>query len=180
MDAFAVRFFFALIFGGYGSIIVLFIIDRFHFTQQNLGFFMLFVGTFLIFNQLVVAKYLLGKLGDFKSLIVGLLLMIIGFLAIVLITNIWVYVPVYYFLNLGFSISFPALKSLIAGSAPQQDQGEVMGIDESIVAACGAIAPIVVGYSYNHIGASTFMIFSALAGVSLFLALFLKHKSKGV
>ena len=38
-------------------IIVLYVIDLFQFNEQQLGFFLLFVGSFLIFNQLIAFPF---------------------------------------------------------------------------------------------------------------------------
>jgi len=124
------------------SSIILFLIDLFEFDEKGVGFFMLAAGLFLGFNQSFVYKKVVLKFGELHTLGIGFTLMFIGFIAITLTDNLYIYIGLYYILNLGISITMPVFNSLISQHADKDKQGELMGISESISSLSNAIFPI--------------------------------------
>ena len=62
----------------------------------------------------------------------GMLLSVFGFIGITLTDNLWIYIALYYVLNLGIALCAPTLSALLAKHASPKEAGEVMGIAESI------------------------------------------------
>ena len=168
---------FGIILAGYTSIIILYIIDRFGFTQSQLGGYILFIGTFLIFNQFVMVPRFVKKFGDLKTFIIGILLLSVGFIAITLTYTLWLYTVLYYILNLGISLLIPTSKSLVSKSVRAEKQGEVLGLDESLKSASNAIIPLVMGVVYGSITYRSFYLLTAVA-VALFLIFFFSKSRK--
>lgn len=166
---FLMRLLFSIMMAFYISTIALFMIDRFQFDQKELGFFMLGVGIFLGVNQAFVSKWFINKFGPFKTLIIGLSLCTIGLLAITIPQNVPLYFAMYYLLNLGLSLCFPTLNSLIAIHANKEKLGEIMGISESMGAIAMAIFPVVATALYGEFG---FTIYYFVLGLPLAALLF--------
>ena len=164
---FFIRFFFLLVFGANGAIFVLYMIDKFGMSQQQIGYFFLLIGIFLIVNQVFVSRFIASRLGDLKTFLLGQVATIIALLGIMVAPNFWFFVPFIYLNNFGFSISFPTYRSLITRGVERSKQGEINGIDESIFAATSAIAPLIVGYIYAHIHNYTFGILSGVLFIAL-------------
>ena len=155
----------------YIASISLFLIDLFDFDQGELGIFMFVVGTFLIFNQVVISKLFVKRFGEFKTLLIGLGLCAVGLTCITLTSNLYLFIAFYYFLNLGLSLSFPTFNALLAIHADPQKQGEIMGISESISALTTAIFPVLSAFLYGSIGFSLYYIIAGFALIAFLLAL---------
>jgi len=162
----------------YIATIVLFIIDLFDFDPQGVGFFLLIAGVFLGFNQAVLYKKIVLKLGEIKTLALGFILMALGFIAITLTDVLWIYMILYYILNLGLSLSMPVFNSLISQHADQSKQGEIMGISESIQSISNAIIPVISATIYGFIGYNLYLILALIPALGFLLALKLLKKLK--
>lgn len=175
---FTLKAFFSSMMAFYISSISLFLIDLFKFDQEELGIFMFVVGTFLIFNQVVVSKLFVKRFGEFTTLLIGLGLCAIGLTCITLTSNLYLFIGFYYFLNLGLSLSFPTFNALISIHADPQKQGEIMGISESISSLATAIFPVLAAWLYGEIGFNLYYIIASLAFTAFILAV-MSYKKLG-
>ena len=155
-DVFVLRLLFNITMATYVSTIALFIIDLFGFNEKQLGMFMLVVGVFISFNQAVMSKWFIARLGIYSTLRLGMLLSVVGFVSITLTETLWVYILLYYILNLGIALCAPTLNSLLALRAAPKETGEVMGISESIGSLSNAIFPLIGAALYGVFGAQLY------------------------
>lgn len=153
---------FSFVMSAYSSILPLYIIDRFGFDTRQLSYFFFATGIFLFINQIVLLKRFIQKFGDFKTLIIGQCLMMGALILYVIPAKLWVFIVIYYFINLGVSLSFPTIKSLLSKSASPKRQGEISGLDESIKSLMAVFAPIFAGFLYIKIGYISFWIFAGI------------------
>jgi len=167
---FTVKMLFSTMMGFYIGTIALYLIDTFHFNETNLGMFMFAVGVFLSFNQAIVSKFFVRKLGELKTLMIGLSLCVVGFFSITATTNIYLFIPLYYILNLGLSLCFPTFNALISVNAEPTKQGEIMGISESINSFAMAIFPVVSALLYEFLKFKLYFFVSALPFLGLVIA----------
>jgi len=149
----------------YVSTIVLFVIDLFSLNERDLGLFMLMVGAFLSFNQMVVVKKMMARWGSTVTLQRGLALASVGFVLITQTDSIWVYVGFYYLLNLGIAMCIPTINTLLAEHGKPENMGETMGISNGIMSLSYTFVPIVAAYAYGEIGHPIYWISALLAGV---------------
>ncbi len=173
---FFIRAFFLLVFNGFTSILVLFLIDQFGVDQRSIGFIFLLTGSYVIVNQMFVVPLVTSKIGDLKTFLAGLSLFIFFLTILQFVPSIWIYLIVIYFVNLGFSISFPTFKSMLSNHADPKKQGEIQGIDEAFLAAAAAIAPLTAGFVYAGVGKYTFGILAV--GLLIPLIIFVKRFKK--
>ena len=148
---FLLRGLFTVLMSSYVSTIVLYVIDLFHFTQKELGLFMVLVGCFLSFNQLFVVKHFLKKWGAVQTLQRGLLLVGIGVIGITLTQTLWIYALIYYVMNLGIAMCMPCFNTLLSQHSRPQELGETMGVSNSIVSLVSAFMPLVAASIYAKI-----------------------------
>lgn len=167
---FLTKFFFSLMMAFYISTIALFMIDLFKFNEKELGVFMLVVGIFLAFNQAFVSRKFIAKIGENKTLLLGLGLTVFGLIAITLAKNIYVYVGFYYIMNLGLSLCFPTFNAIISQNANPKSQGEMMGISESIHSFAMACFPVLAAGIYGIIGYELYYFIAILPLISLIIA----------
>ena len=137
----------------YVSTIALFIIDLFHFDEKKLGMFMLVVGLFISFNQAFVSKWWIGKVGTYRTLQWGMLLSVFGFIGITLTDNLWIYIALYYVLNLGLHYvphSAHFWPSILPKSRRGMGIAESMALSLMLFSSCGCsiygmIGPAILG-----------------------------------
>ena len=168
---FVLRLIFSFGLQGYVAIIVLYVIDLFQFNEQQLGFFLLFVGSFLIFNQLIAFPFFAKRFDDLTILMIGFLLMPIGLFLLPIFQSMALYLLSYYVLNLGLSLCLPTVKSLLTKLSDRTQQGVVMGIDEALAALTGAIAPAIAGVLYTQIAGMTFVLIGLFLLIGLLIML---------
>lgn len=168
---FSMKFFFTAMMGFYIGTMVLYLIDLFEFNVKELGYFMFIIGLFLAFNQAVVSKFFIQKIGSFKTLILGLILCVVGLLSITITKNMWLFIPFYYILNLGFSLCFPVFNSLISVNANPEKQGEIMGISEAINSFSMACFPVISAIIYTAVGGDLYRFLIILPIMSIIFAL---------
>ncbi|XOV69170.1 MAG: MFS transporter [Fluviicola sp.] len=173
---FTVKLLFSTMMAFYIGTISLFLIDLFHFDATELGLFLFVVGLFLAFNQAVLSKLFVKQFGEFRTLLIGLLLCSLGLVAITLTSNLYLFVAFYYVMNLGLSLCFPTFNALISMHANPKKQGEIMGISEAINSLTMALFPVVSAYLYGVFGFNLYFFISALPAAGLVLALMSMRK----
>lgn len=167
---FVLKFFFSTTMAFYISTIPLFMIDLFAFDEGQLGTFMLAVGGFMIFNQAVMSKQFIKRLGEYNTLLLGLALVVMGLVCITLTNNLWIYLAFYYVMNLGLSLCFPTFNALISIHANPQKQGEIMGVSESINSLAMALFPVIGATMYSIFSFNLYYFVSALPFIALIIA----------
>ena len=168
---FTIKMLFSSMMAFYIGTMALFLIDRFAFNTQQLGTFFFVAGGFLAFNQAVLSKQFVKRLGEFRTLIVGLVLTTLGIVFLTISNNLYVFVGFYYVLNLGLSLCFPTFNALISMHADPKKQGEIMGISEAINSFAMALFPVVSAYLYDVFGFGLYFFISALPAFALLYAI---------
>ena len=169
---FLLKFFFSSMMAFYIATISLFLIDLFSFDVQHLGYFMFAGGLFLAINQAFVAQKFIKRLGEYRTLILGLALSTIGLICLTITDSLIPFIGFYYILNLGLSLSFPTFTALISIHANPKKQGEIMGVSESINSFAMATFPIISAGLYGLIGFELYYIISLMPFIALMIALF--------
>ncbi|MGC6510900.1 MAG: MFS transporter [Myxococcota bacterium] len=173
VNIFTIRAVFNIMMSAYIATIALFMIDLFAFNEQELGLFLLVVGVFIAFNQAIISKWFIKKIGAYQTMRLGIFLSIFGLISITLTDNLWLYIGLYYFLNLGISLTIPCFNTLLAQHADPKEAGEVMGISGSIVSIANAVIPIIAATLYGIYGPSLYL---GLALLPIFCLLVCKSK----
>ena len=175
-----IKMLFSTLMSIYVSTIVLFVIDLFDLNERDLGLFMLMVGSFLAFNQMVVVKRMMACWGSTKTLQRGLLLATIGFILITQTDSIWVYAGFYYLLNLGIAMCIPTINTILAEHGRAETMGETMGISNGIMSLSYTFVPIVAAYVYGQIGYPIYWASATLAFIGSLSVLKMDHTLNAV
>lgn len=170
------RVFFAFIFTGYMTIILLYVKKSFQLSPNKLGVLFLLVGGLVIVNQIYIAPYLAKRFGDFKALCIGLILMMIGMPLISFVHNLFYFMCIMFIINVGYSVCMPTFRALITQSVEKTRQGDITGIDESIYALSSAIAPLFGSFVYAKSEAYVYLIFTAILILSFGIFIW-RHRS---
>jgi MFS transporter, DHA1 family, tetracycline resistance protein len=123
-----------------------FLINKFHFTQGNIGDFFSFIGFWSVFAQAVVVRRLSQKFSEIQILKVSLFGMGILVALFFLPTVWWQLLFIVPFFAICIGLSLANIPSLVSRSASPQIQGEILGINASIMALGQSLPPILSGY----------------------------------
>lgn len=141
-----VFFFNALPFALYVTMFSLFAKTRLNFTAEQTGYFLSFVGLLGIVWQGGVVGRVVPRIGDYRTLVLGLGLSAIGMYYIALVDVWWKLGFVAFFFSLGHGLARPALTSLITQASPPNRRGGVFGATTSLESFSRIIAPIAGGW----------------------------------
>jgi DHA1 family tetracycline resistance protein-like MFS transporter len=141
-----VFFFMALPFSLYVSMFSLFADRQLHFTAEQAGYFLGFVGFLGLIWQGGVIGPVVKRFGDYKALMIGLIFSAIGLYYLAFVDVWWKLPVVALFFSFGHGIGRPALTSLITQSAPPERRGGVLGATTSLESFARIIAPILGGW----------------------------------
>lgn len=138
---------FLLIFGFsiFTQFLQVYLIQKFSFNQSKIGDFFGFIGICIAFTQGFLTRRLSGKIQPNKAVqIFGLGLSIA--LAIVLLpqnpTLLYMVSPL---IAINQGLLSPNLQTIVSNSGTMHEQGEIMGINQSVQSLGQAIPPIVAG-----------------------------------
>ena len=169
---FSTNFVFNFVLNSYTTIAILWYVDGLGVDESDTGLMLLAVGVFLIFNELVTLRFFERTFSDTVTLIVGLCVLPMAFLALTIPTSVVPFLFAAFLLNVGLALVIPTIQSLITRSADEREEGAAQGVNTSVTAAASATAPIVAGALYTAAGGpSTFAVLAAVAIVPALIAL---------
>lgn len=142
-----------------------YLIQRFNMTEKDIGLVFGWVGIWLVFTQGVLVRRMSGKIAPHRILRVTILLLAIS-IPLVLIPEspmylLWVNPLIAIFQGM----TAPNLTTVVSAQANAQEQGEILGINQSMVSVGQLAPPLIAGYLNSIDG--TFPIIAG--GITVFL-----------
>ncbi len=129
--------------------------DRFGWGVRQSSYGFAYVGICIAFTQGYLVRKYLPSHGERRMLIAGFLFFICGMFLIGLSPWIWLLAVAMTALALGNGFINPAVSGSISLLAPAHEQGEVLGVNQSIAALARIIGPLMGGYMYDHVSRSS-------------------------
>lgn len=117
-----------------------FTIYRFHWTEKLVGISLAVVGLLVGIVQAGLTRVVNPRLGDEKSIYLGLALYTIGLVLFAFATQSWMMFAFLIPYCLG-GIAGPALQSVLAGHVPPNEQGELQGALTSLMSLTTILGP---------------------------------------
>ncbi|MBO9683140.1 MAG: TCR/Tet family MFS transporter [Flavisolibacter sp.] len=117
-------------------------IERFNWSEQKLGYSLGVVGAMTFLVQGVLIRYINPKIGNEKSVYIGLSIYALGMLAFAFANQSWMMFVFMIPYCLG-GIAGPALQAILAGHVPRNEQGELQGALTSLMSLTSIIGPLV-------------------------------------
>ena len=115
---------------------------RFHWTEKLVGISLAVVGVLVGGVQAGLTRVVNPKLGNEKSIYLGLLLYTLGLVLFAFATQGWMMFLFLVPYCLG-GIAGPALQSIMAGHVPANQQGELQGALTSLMSVTAIIGPLI-------------------------------------
>ncbi|MDP2414434.1 TCR/Tet family MFS transporter [Daejeonella sp.] len=116
-------------------------IEKFQWSNTLMGISLTVIGLLIAIVQGGLIRYINPKLGDEKSIYVGLGLYSLGLFLFSFATDGWMMFVFLIPYCLG-GIAGPALQSIISGNVPKNEQGELQGALTSLMSATSIVGPL--------------------------------------
>ena len=113
---------------------------KFDWNPAMIGYSLAFVGLMIAFVQGFLIRLAIPKLGQTRSLFIGLMLYTIGMFLFSLAASTWMMFAFSAVYCLG-GISGPALQGIISSHVPANEQGQLQGALTSLMSATSIIGP---------------------------------------
>jgi DHA1 family tetracycline resistance protein-like MFS transporter len=146
-------FFLAILaFGGMEATFALWAMAQFGWGPAQIGYICAYVGVLSALMQGGLIGRLTARFGEEKLLIAGLSLIALGLVTITLAHGLPVLILAVSCLALGMGAMQPSLNSLISRRAGAGEQGEVMGVAQSVASLSRVLGPLLAGALFAGLG----------------------------
>ena len=143
---FSVVFLLSLGFNFFTQFFSVLLIQKFEFAERNIGWLYGWIGIWLALTQGLIVRRMSGRVPSAKVLNFSILSLSIA-VGVVLLPDqsFWFYIlnP---FIAISQGITSPNLTTVVSGQASAQEQGEILGINQSMQSLGAATPPIIAGY----------------------------------
>lgn len=142
---FVTNFLFQMGFSFYVTFASVFLYYRFGFTESSIGNYFAYVGLWIVFAQAVVTRVMSRKFKEVQIIQNSLIAVGLTILAIFLSAQVsWLYFIVPFF-AMATGLSQANMTSLLSRSAGPSMQGEVLGVNGSVLALATTLPPLIAG-----------------------------------
>jgi DHA1 family tetracycline resistance protein-like MFS transporter len=124
-------------------------IEKFNWSEALIGYSLALVGLLVALVQGVLIRFINPKLGNEKSVYIGLSLYALGLLLFAFASQTWMMFVFLVPYCLG-GICGPALQSIITGQVPRNQQGELQGGLTSLISVTTIIGPLVMTFLFSY------------------------------
>lgn len=140
---------------------------KFNWTEQEIGYSLAFVGVLVSLVQGGLIRWFIPKFGQAKSIFYGIIFYTVGLFCFAFATNSWM---MYAFLIpycLG-GLCGPALQGLISNQIPENEQGEIQGLNTSLMSISAIISPLIMTNLFYQFSKADAPIY--FPGISFFIS----------
>ncbi|MFA6077475.1 MAG: MFS transporter [Candidatus Paceibacterota bacterium] len=124
-----------------------FLINKFEFTQSNLGNLFAYMGLCIALTQGLIVRPLSFKFAPVKILRFSTLLLGLTFPFLLLPDQaIYIYLIIP-FISIWNGLTMPNYNAIVSNLADKESQGEILGINQSIQSLAQALPPILAGFA---------------------------------
>lgn len=165
-----------------------FTIYRFQWSEKMVGYSLALVGLLVAAVQAGLIRVVNPRLGNQKSVYIGLLMYSIGLFLFAFATQSWMMFAFLIPYCLG-GIAGPALQSILAGHVPPNEQGELQGALTSLMSLTSIFGPLIMNnlfYYFTksntpvHFPGASFLLGAILMLFSAVIAWYVLEKEKGI
>lgn len=162
-------------------------IYKFNWTPEIVGYSLAVVGVLVAFVQGFLIRKIIPRLGEVKSIYLGMSFSALGLLLFGLASESWMMFAFLIPYCLG-GIAGPSIQGVISSQVPANEQGELQGALTSLMSLCGVFGPLLMTNlfafatakdSVFHAPGAPFFLASCLTLISFYLSYRTLSKKKG-
>jgi MFS transporter, DHA1 family, tetracycline resistance protein len=161
-----------LAFAAMESIFALWALRQLDWGPERVGFVFAYLGLLSAIMQGGLTRRLTKRYGEERLLLGGLVLLGVGLVIVPFARDLAVLSGAFAALAIGLGLVQPALNSLISRRAGREEQGQVLGVTQSVGSLARVIGPPLAGYLFAGLGrGSPFLGGAVVVALAFFLAL---------
>jgi multidrug resistance protein len=161
-----------LAFAAMESIFALWALRQLDWGPEKVGFVFAYLGLLSAFMQGGLTRLLTKRYGEERLLLCGLVALALGLVIVPFSHNLAVLAGAFALLAIGLGLVQPALNSLISRRAGSGEQGQVLGVTQSVGSLARVLGPPFAGYLFADLGhGSPFLGGAAITALAFALAL---------
>lgn len=161
-----------LAFAAMESIFALWALRQLDWGPEKVGYVFAYLGLLSAVMQGGLTRRLTKRYGEERLLLFGLILLAIGLVIVPFSRDLGVLGVAFAVLAVGLGLTQPALNSLVSRRAGGGEQGQVLGVTQSVGSLARVIGPPLAGYLFADLGhSSPFLGGAAIVAVAFVLAL---------
>jgi MFS transporter, DHA1 family, tetracycline resistance protein len=123
-----------------------YLIDQFAATRSQLGIVLSYLGIWSILTQAILVRPISKRFSPANILPIALLLLAASFPALLMVKSFWMLFPVLIFIPLFNGLASPNLTAVVCGLGGDKSHGEILGINQSVMAMAQFLPPLIGGY----------------------------------
>lgn len=124
----------------------IFVTQRFELTITEIGWMISSMGLIRLFVRFFIFAPLLKKLGDKKTLVIGLVAFSASYIWLIFLNHLWEYMAIFVLVGFGASCTFAIMSGMMSRSVRKDQQGEMMGLSAAIDNVTHIIGPSLGSY----------------------------------
>jgi MFS transporter, DHA1 family, tetracycline resistance protein len=157
---------------GMQSVFAIWAMPQLGWGPRQVGYVFAYVGLISAILQGGLIGRLTQRFGEERLLVCGLALIGVGLVALPFAHDVPILGAVLTGLALGMGLMQPTLNSLISQQAGGEEQGEIMGVSQSVASLSRVLGPFAAGFCFAAFGRnSPYFVGATLTGAALLLAL---------
>jgi len=138
-------------FSGLQSNFAFFAFTRFGLGPGANGAIFTYIGVLATLMQGIIVRHLVSRFKEEKLAMVGIAVMALGFTLIAVVPTVSLLYFAITFIPVGSSLASPTLTGLISKRVTMQEQGTILGANQSIASLTRVISPIWAGLVFDYI-----------------------------
>lgn len=173
---FTITFLSTLGFSFYTQFFSVFMYEKFAVTQKTVGLIFGWVGLWLIFTQGFLIRIINKKFNAFQILSVTMLIMGSVIMIMIFPSSIYGIMICNVFVAISQGLNSPNLLSIVSKQAEPNQQGEILGINQSMQSVAQFIPPIIVGFFGESLATFPFIFGGGVIVLAWFIFKFIFSK----
>jgi MFS transporter, DHA1 family, tetracycline resistance protein len=149
---FLLFFIVSLAFANMETVFALYIDKVFHYTSKEAGYFFAFIGLISAVTQGLLIGKLSKRFGEKKLITAAMLIMGFSFILLPLANNVPLFVLFLGLIAFSLALNNPSVTSLVSKNASKDEQGGVLGINQSFSSLGRIIGPLWAGFAFDRFG----------------------------
>ncbi|HCM84009.1 MAG TPA: MFS transporter [Alphaproteobacteria bacterium] len=125
--------------------------ESLHYDASHVGYLYTYLGVIVVFTQMVLVRRIAPKFGDRKTALIGFTAMMIGFLWMATEPDLFQIICIMPLIAVGNGLCFPTITAMSSHAVQDDQQGGVMGAQQSVNSMAMIIGPFVAGWAFDHI-----------------------------
>ncbi len=133
----------------YTQFFQVYVVEKFAYSLVELGLLFAYIGIWISIAQGIIIRPFSARYSPDLLLRRALITTAFFILIFVFLNRAWIMYAVIPFLAIAFGFTQPSVSTLLSTAVAKENQGEIMGIRQSVVSLAQAVPPVIAGFSIN-------------------------------